>query len=127
MTNFVIERMDPVYQSFDGKLSQNPYNQYSNKSDDTKFGRSLTKSDIEGASPKKFKHRPRKFFVDRNEVKGVFNQRPGIYHGFLNDIYTGGTFINERPDRVFKWSLTNKKDVEAMSSYKRGQNKSPHR
>lgn len=84
-----------------------------NKVDDQRYIRSLKKSDIEGASPKKFKHRPRRFFVDRQEIRSVFNQNPGRYHGFVNDIKSGGTYLASKPDYVFKWSLGgNQKDVE---------------
>lgn len=60
----------------------------------------------------KFKHRHRKFFVDRNEIKACFGDKPGNYHGFIDDMKVGGTFLSEKPDAVFKWSLTNKKDLE---------------
>ena len=91
------------------------------------YGRSLSKADIAGASPQKFKHRPRKFFVDRNEIRSVFNQPHGKYHGFMNDYRSGGTFISDKPDKIFKWSLSNKKDLEEMRMYKEGRRASPYR
>ena len=42
------------------------------KSVDGNFGRSLKKSDIDGASPSHFKHRPRKYFIDRQEIKSKY-------------------------------------------------------
>lgn len=104
-----IERLNPIYQSYD---------EGDRNCGQSKYVRSLVKNDIDGASPNKFKHRPRKFFVDRNEIKSVFNQTPGKYHGFKNDFGSGGTFISEKPDKVFKWSLTNKKDLDNMVNYK---------
>ena len=56
--------------SFDSSNNKfNPYLSYEKVDDDSKFGRSLTKSDIVGASPKKWKHKPKKIFVDRQEIK----------------------------------------------------------
>lgn len=118
ITFYNLDRTSAVYMSYDGTSKVNPYLQYQEKMDDMSFGRNLSKSDIDGASPKKWKHRPRKFFVDRNEIKSVFNQKPGKYHGFLNDRLNGGTFQSEKPEAVFKWSLTNKKDLEAMNKSK---------
>jgi hypothetical protein len=68
-----VEMANPAYLSFDQtNKSMNPYQEYKNYTDDGKFGRSLKKSDIEGASPSKFKHRPRKYFVDRQEIKSRY-------------------------------------------------------
>ena len=81
----------------------------------------MNKSDIEGASPLHFKHRPRKYFVDRQEIKStltnyinlaIFNQKVGNYHGFLNDKIVGGTYVGDRPEAVFKWSMNSKKDLQ---------------
>lgn len=48
--------------------------------------RSLVTSDIPGASPHAlYKLKRKKIFVDKNEIKGVFGQTPGAYHGFAND------------------------------------------
>ena len=66
----ILEMSNPAYLSFDStRKSVNPYVEYKSYMDDGRFGRSLKKSDIEGASPSKFKHRPRKYFVDRQEIK----------------------------------------------------------
>jgi hypothetical protein len=86
---------------------------YQDTTDDSKNIRSLRKSDINGSSPQRFKHKPRKYFVDRQEIMSVFNQNPGKYHGFKSDLKSGGTYIRDKPDFVFKWSLgDNKKDIE---------------
>lgn len=46
-------------------------------------------------------------------ILGIFNQRPGKYHGFLSDAKSGGTYVGGAPEQIFKWSLgSNKKDVE---------------
>lgn len=50
---------------------------------------------------------------------GVFNQRPGSYHGFLNDLPVGGTYTVSKPEQIFKWSLgLNKQDAEFRSKIK---------
>jgi hypothetical protein len=97
-----------------GKMvEQNQYDYQDTTTDDSKNIRSLRKSDIKGASPQKFNHKPRKYFVDRQEIMSVFNQNPGKYHGFKSDLKSGGTYIRDKPDFVFKWSLgENKKDLE---------------
>lgn len=48
--------------------SMYPYLQRREKIDDKKM-RPLKKSDIDGASPNHFKHKPRKYFVDRQQIK----------------------------------------------------------
>lgn len=55
-----IEKVNPAYISFDSSSNKfNPYSSYDKMDDDSNYGRSLTKSDIIGASPKKWKHRPK--------------------------------------------------------------------
>ena len=105
--------------SYDGR-NQNGGNSFiGDYEGESGYLRSLKKADINGASPQKFKHRPRRYFVDRQEIKTVFNQKPGKYHGFLQDFGTGGTFTRDRPDKIFKWSLgANKKDIENMHKFK---------
>ncbi|CAI2369090.1 unnamed protein product [Moneuplotes crassus] len=90
--------------------SMYPYLQSQEKIDDNKM-RPLKKSDIEGASPNHFKHKPKKYFVDSQQIKTIFNQRPGKYHGYLRDVNSGGTYIVDRPEKIFKWSLNSKKDI----------------
>jgi hypothetical protein len=66
-----VDQTNPANITFDDRSrDKNPYFGYQASTDDCRFGRSLSKSDIEGASPNKFKHRPRKYFVDRQEIKG---------------------------------------------------------
>lgn len=105
--------------SYDGRQAHSGSLMDAYDGNESGYMRSLKKSDIQGTSPQKFKHRPRKFFVDRQEIKSVFNQKPGKYHGFLQDFGTGGTFERDKPDKIFKWSLgANKKDIENMHKFK---------
>ncbi|CAI2369073.1 unnamed protein product [Moneuplotes crassus] len=106
----------PVNSSKDKRLQH--LLQLREKVDEAKM-RSLKNSDIEGACPNHFRHRPRKYFVDRKEIKKIFNQTPGKYHGFLKDINSGGTYIADKPDPIFKWSLNNSKDLNNRFNMKK--------
>lgn len=66
------------------------------------------KEDIEGSKPSKFRHRHRRLFVDRNEARSVFGQRPGQYHGFMIDKSLGGTFNTNTDKKIV---------VDDLSSY----------
>ena len=58
--------------------------------------RSLITEDIQGASPKWLRKLTRKkIFIDRNEVKSIFGQNIGKYHGYVNDLKSGGTYNQE--------------------------------
>lgn len=95
---------------YGNKVDRYQYEYQDNTDDSAKLG-SLRKSDITGTSPQKFKHRPRKYFVDRQEIMTIFNQKPGKYHGFKSDYKIGGTYTKDKPDLVFKWSMgDNQKD-----------------
>jgi len=68
-----VELKNPSLITIDGREKKNnPYILYRDKSDDGNFGRSLKNSDIDGAFPSKFKHKPRKYFIDRQEIKSSF-------------------------------------------------------
>ena len=73
--------------------------------------RGLSIKDIDGASPERFrKMKRRKVFVDKNEIKSIFGEKPGRYHGYKNDLNSGGTY-NDEPQ--------NKKLVEDITKYTR--------
>ncbi|CAI2374800.1 unnamed protein product [Moneuplotes crassus] len=77
------------YGNADANTSENlPSLKFNNNS------RNISTEDIEGASPKKFRHKNKKLFIDRKEILSVLGGSPGRYHGFKKDQKVGGTFSN---------------------------------
>ena len=58
--------------------------------------RSLITEDIQGASPKWLRKLTRKkIFIDRNEAKNIFGENIGRYHGYVNNLKSGGIYNQE--------------------------------
>lgn len=71
----------------------------------------MATNDINGAYPSmKSRHARIKTFVDKSQIKEIFGQSPGKYHGFAEDYNNGGTY-NPNP--------TNKMFVDDLNSYTR--------
>ncbi|CAI2375183.1 unnamed protein product [Moneuplotes crassus] len=56
--------------------------------------RNISTEGIDGAIPRKFRHKNKKLFIDRKEILSVLGGTPGEYHGFHTDRGIGGTFNN---------------------------------
>ena len=57
--------------------------------------------EVDGSKPSKFRHKHKRLFVDRNEARSVFGQKPGKYHGYMIDQKLGGTYnVNKGIDII---------------------------